>query len=151
MVLYFSFYIKVSINYRPFIPYLWAGLMICSITYYAIAVSKTMGDDSPKYIQAVKLEQTMVKYMEQQQLQKNNIYCNFTMLVALKDKGCGFLSGDKPFINATDKLDKKTEYVIYTNIDYCAVWQKGSDTLQGFQVVKQFDYGVAHGTIFKRI
>ncbi len=151
MVIYFSYYIKTSIQFRPYLPYTWAlvivVLMICNVIFYC----NSLGDDSPKYIHGIRLEQEMVKYMEQQHLQKSNIYSNFTMTVALHDKDCGFLTGDSIFTNLAVDLNKNTEYVVYTNVDFDTLWWKRSDTLPNFKIVKKFDYGIAHGRLFKRV
>jgi hypothetical protein len=151
MISYFVYYIKASLQYRPYLPYLWAIVLISIIIYNTITNYNTTGDDSPKYVDAIKLELNMVKYLEEQNLQKNNIYCNFTMNVALNGKAIGFLSGNSVFTNVNGQLNNATEYVIYTNIDYDPKWDKGSDTLSHFQILKKFDYGVAHGKVFKRI
>jgi 4-amino-4-deoxy-L-arabinose transferase-like glycosyltransferase len=149
LVLYFSYYIKIALRFHPVLPYCWAALIMGALVYYSIKICTNTGDESPRYIDSIKLEQQMVKYLEDQNLQKDSIYCKFTMEIALKDTGVGFLSG-KPFSNVNGSLDKNTEYVIYNNVDYDTLWIHGSDSLPQFQIIKTFNYGVANGKLFKR-
>ncbi len=153
MVLYFSFYIKESLQFRVYLPYAWSAIIASLLVYTSIVYGKTsdLGDDSPKYIQSVKMEKMMVNYLEEQKLEQANIYCKFTMAVALKDKNIGFRSDTATFMNVKEVFNKNTEYVIYTTVDCDTLWDKDSDTLPHFQIVKKIDYGTAHGKLFKRI
>lgn len=150
MVLYFSYYIKESLRFYSFLPYTWCVLLMSFIVYGIFFYCNDTGDESPKYIQGVKLEKEMISYLEQQNLQKDTFDCSFTMNIALRDTGMGFLSG-KPFSNILSKLNKHTKYVVCTNVDDDSLWIKGSDTLPHFRIIKKFNYGVANGKIFERV
>lgn len=151
MILYFSYYVNLSFSSLPFIYYCWSILIMSVSIYFSIFHSTDRGDDSPHYVDCIKLEQNIVDYLEQEKLQKSKIYCDFTMIIALHDKGIGFLTDTIKFSDVNGQFDKYKEYVIYTNVDYDTLWLHGSDTLPHFQIVKRFNYGVANGKLFKRI
>lgn len=152
MILYFAYYIKTSLQYRVYISYAWALALVCIFVSNDIAVSAPsgQGDDSPQYIQAIKLEKSMIGYLESRHLQKHTIYCSFTMCIALHHPEMGFLSDSAIFDSLVPKFNNHPEYVIFTNIDYDSLWLKGSDTLPHYRMLKRFDFGGAHGKIFKR-
>jgi hypothetical protein len=152
-VLYLTYYIRESLLFNPSMVYYWATVIIAIAVYNGLnyGTFQNGGDDSPKYIDAVKLERTMVNYMEQHHLQKNKVYCNFTMSIALKDKGAGYISLDTCFSNAGGILDTNTEYALYSNVDYDTLWGGKPIALPNFYILKKFDYGIAHGIVFKRI
>lgn len=151
MILYFSYYVKESLRFYAFLPYAWTVLLMSVVLYGIFFYSNGLGDDSPKYIQSVKLEEKIVRYLEQQNIRKDTINCAFTMNIALKDTNMGYLSG-RFFANTTGELNKNIKYIIYTNIDVDSdsLWIKGSDSLAHFHIIKKFDYGVANGKIFMR-
>lgn len=151
MLLYFSYYIKDSFHFRYFLSYIWAALMVSLLLYNAVFQCKTTGDDSPNYLSGVKLEQMIIKYMEDQNLQNAKIYCKFSTEIALTNKGCGYLSGSRVFSNTSEILNDNAEYAIYTNIDKDTLFEHRNDTLPDFRIIKKLDYGIAHSRIFKRI
>jgi hypothetical protein len=151
MIVYFSYYVKESLRYFAFLPYVW-GTLLMSVILYGIFFhykDNGLGDDSPNYVQGVKLEKNIIGYLEQQNLQKDTIDCAFTVNAALKNKDMGYLSGAS-FTHIVGKIYMKPKYVVYTNVDYDSLWEKGSDTLAHFHIIKKFEYGAANGKIFER-
>ncbi len=153
IILYLTYYVRASFQFRTPFSYTWAAFIMCFVISNAIIYNTNTGDDSPGYIDAVKLQQMMVSYMEQQNMQKDTIYCQKTAIrIAFIDKNSGYLSGNTVFSNFSDRLDSNSKYVLYLNMDFePPFYFTETDTLPPFQVVKKFDYGVAHGKLFKRI
>jgi hypothetical protein len=124
------------------------GLLVCN----SMSGTKNMGDDSPKYIDAVKLQQIMVSYMEQEKLQNCNLCCKQDVLaIALTNKGAGYLTGDSVFFHINRVVQYNTQYVLYTNIDFEPRYNfTATDTLPPFQLMITFKYGIAEARLFKR-
>lgn len=151
MVIYFSYYIVTHLQFRRFLPHIWSAFILSSLIFNAIFGCNYTNDDSPKYLQAVRLSQMIAKYMEEHKLQQSKIYSmRFITQIVLRSKNSGYLSGNTIFVHASNTLNKNTEYVIYTNFDFDPLLQKGNNTLSHFQIVKTFDYGIAHAKLFKR-
>jgi hypothetical protein len=152
VILYLCYYCRLSYPTGSVAPYTWVAMIFIISIYSAYSETKNMGDDSPEYVEAIKLQEKMVRYMEEQNLQNKSICCQRDVLViSLTNKGSGYLAGGSVFSNINGVLQKNTEYVLYANIDFdppfCFTEE---DTLPPSQLVKTFSYGIAKGELFKR-
>ena len=151
MILYFTYYISQSLQIRKYVPVTWIVIILLIFVYKGMNDTSTI-DDSPKYICAVKLEQLVVDYMEDQKLQDKNIHCTFLFKIALDQPAAGYLfPGNKTFKLASAEFNKKTEYLIVSNVDPDPLEETIKNQLSDFKLVKVFDSGIAHGMLYKRV
>lgn len=151
MVLYFSYYINTALSFNKFLPYAWAFIAGLVIVYRGEIVAKSVGDDSPKYIDAVKLEQNIAHYMEAQKMQSSCIYCTFLMKNALQDINAGYLTDSVKFNNISNQYDDKNiKLIIQTNFELDSKQDSVNKVLADFSLIRDFNYGVASGKLYEK-
>ncbi len=99
---------------------------------------ENVGDYNLSYIDAIKAQQKLVNYCEENKLHENKIFASFILNNSLSNPIAGFLSAPKSFADLTDTLTSDVEYCLFTNIDL----QEENDSLLNvikLEKVKSFE------------
>jgi hypothetical protein len=126
-------------------PVLIFGLIVANIYLYIDVVNP--GGDTD-YSHSIQLDQQVVSYCEQQNLQDKNIFTPTVLRIDFAEPVAGYLSG-KPFTKLDWAVFYNTEYCIFSSDDYNSVTHDEIMSGHKLQLMQRFEKKNAWREIYK--
>jgi 4-amino-4-deoxy-L-arabinose transferase-like glycosyltransferase len=123
--------------------------LLSTIFIYTTFTKMQCNDNTLGYEKVIEVNKKAVEFCEKNKLQAKYIACHFLMIYYLNYNYLGYLSDkDHNFLHIQDKVDKNTDYVIVSNIEFDDYWKQVYDTTH-FELIKRFENKLAWTEIYR--
>jgi len=147
MILFTYFFVEMVKDFS-FGKYVVTCIVLWSICDFSMR-DKSVGDVGMGYSDEVKVHQEVVNFCESQSLQDKAIFSSFLLRTNMANKDIGYLANKKAFTNTMWEFTDKTEYCVFTNIEYDNNYFDNIKNNNKLELVKRAEINQAWAEVYK--